>query len=110
MRTPIDGVYVRADTDEYKEKNKKELRHWADGGWRTRRADALRADVNEGKEKEKKRNILKIRGCGRGCLACGWPCVQMVLCADGLACGWSCMQTALHADADGGGYRGGGRG
>ena len=95
---------MRANTDEYKEKNKKEP--YTLGGWWTQCADALRADVNGGKEKEKKRkNILKIWVCGRGRLACGWPCMQMALHADGLACRWSCMQIALHANMDHGGYR-----
>ena len=32
-------------------------------------------------------NALRVDG-----LACGWSCVQMVLCADGVACGWCCMR------------------
>ena len=67
------------------------------------------------KKRKRKETYLRFGGvdgdalCVDG-LAYGWSCVRMVLRADGLACGWSCMQTALHAGADGGGYRGGGRG
>ena len=83
-------VYVRADTDEYKEKNKKELRHWADGG-RGVRMRCVRTSMKVKKRKRKETYLrfgsvdgdaLRVDG-----LACGWPCVRMTLHADGLACG-----------------------
>ena len=90
-------MYVRADTDEYKEKNKKELRHWVDGG-RGVRMHCVRMSMKV-KKRRRKETYLRFGGVDEDALH-----------VDGLAYGWPCMQTALHADADGGGYRGGGRG
>ena len=81
------SVCMRANMDEYKEKNKKEP--YTLGGWRTQCADALRADINGGKEKEKKKKTYLRFGCVDA----------DALCVDGLVCGWSCVWMVLHADS-----------
>ena len=60
MHTPIEGwcVWMRADTDEYKEKNKKEHTHWADGRHGVQ-MHCMQTPMRVKKKKEKKKNILK---------------------------------------------------
>ena len=97
MRTPIDGACVRADTDEYKEKNKKKT---LDAG---RMADVrMRCVRTSMKVKKKKRKETYSRfGCGRGHLACGWPCVRMANDKNPIAiCSCRCVESPQRCWSD----------